>query len=97
MSDNVVVVVGVGGMGEVIARQLGAGAHVVLADFSQAALDRVTAALQADGIEATAHLVDVTSHESVTILARTLRRSGRSPRSRGRLGCRRRRRRSPRS
>lgn len=69
MSDNVVVVVGVGGMGEAIARQLGEGAHVVLADYSQAALDRVTAALHADGIEATAHLVDVSSHASVALLA----------------------------
>lgn len=69
MPQNVVVVVGVGGMGEAIARQLGVDAHVVLADFSQAALDRVTAALQADGIETTAHLVDVSSHSSVAALA----------------------------
>ncbi|SKB00113.1 NAD(P)-dependent dehydrogenase, short-chain alcohol dehydrogenase family [Agreia bicolorata] len=70
MSDNVVVVVGVGGMGEAIARQLGTDAHVVLADFSQAALDRVSAALDKDGINTTAHLVDVSSHESVASLAR---------------------------
>jgi NAD(P)-dependent dehydrogenase (short-subunit alcohol dehydrogenase family) len=69
MSHNVVVVVGVGGMGEAIARKLGKDAHVVLADFSQAALDRVAAALNADGIETTAHLVDVSSRESVAALA----------------------------
>ncbi|MET0885207.1 MAG: SDR family oxidoreductase [Mycetocola sp.] len=70
MTKNVVVVVGVGGMGEAIARDLGPGSLVLLADFSQAALDRVLTALQADGIEVTGHLVDVSSHESVAELAR---------------------------
>ncbi|WP_440708696.1 SDR family oxidoreductase [Herbiconiux sp. YIM B11900] len=71
MSNDIVVVVGVGGMGEAIARAAGAGenVHVVLADFSQTALDRVSAALQADGIATSSHLVDVSSRASVAALA----------------------------
>jgi NAD(P)-dependent dehydrogenase (short-subunit alcohol dehydrogenase family) len=66
---DVLVVVGVGGMGEAIARRLGAGKQVVLADFDQAALDRVGAALRGEGFDIHTERVDVSSKESVLALA----------------------------
>jgi NAD(P)-dependent dehydrogenase (short-subunit alcohol dehydrogenase family) len=66
---DVLVVVGVGGMGEAIARRLGAGKQVVLADFDQAALDRVAAALSGDGFDIHSQWVDVSSKESVIAVA----------------------------
>lgn len=69
MPDRIIVVVGVGGMGEAIARRIAPGSRLVIADYSQAALDRVAAALEADGIDVVAHQVDVSSRESVAALA----------------------------
>ena len=66
---DVLVVIGVGGMGEAIARRQGTGRTVVIADFSEAALDRVGGALRGDGFEVVAHVVDVSSRASVGELA----------------------------
>ena len=69
MSD-VLVVLGIGGMGEAIARRLGAGRTVVLADLDAASLDQVATALRGDGFAVRAEQVDVSSRESVHSLAR---------------------------
>ena len=69
MTRDVVVVVGVGGMGEAIARRQGPGRHVVLADFNGETLERVSTALRGDGYEVTARQVDVADHGSVAALA----------------------------
>ena len=69
MSD-VLVVLGIGGMGEAIARRLGAGRTVVLADLDAASLDQVATALRGDGFAVHAEQVDVSSRESVHSLAR---------------------------
>jgi NAD(P)-dependent dehydrogenase (short-subunit alcohol dehydrogenase family) len=66
---DVVVVIGVGGMGELIARRQGGGKQLVIADFSQDALDRVAALLRVDGYDVTEHKVDVSSRESMAALA----------------------------
>jgi NAD(P)-dependent dehydrogenase (short-subunit alcohol dehydrogenase family) len=66
---DVVVVIGVGGMGELIARRQGAGKQLVIADFSQDALDRVASVLRVDGYDVTEHKVDVSSRESMAALA----------------------------
>ncbi|RXZ49359.1 SDR family oxidoreductase [Agromyces fucosus] len=66
---DVLVVIGVGGMGEAIARRQGTGRTVVLADFSEAALERVGGALRGDGFEVVTHVVDVSSRGSVAELA----------------------------
>lgn len=68
MSD-VLVVIGVGGMGEAIARRSGAGRQLLLADFDEAALGRVAEALAGDGYAVTTQGVDVSSRESVAALA----------------------------
>lgn len=68
MSD-VLVVIGTGGMGEAIARRCGAGQQVLLADFDDAALERVATALAGDGFAVTTQQVDVSSRGSVAALA----------------------------
>ncbi|MFE3826885.1 SDR family oxidoreductase [Streptomyces sp. NPDC059092] len=69
MNTDVVVVIGVGGMGRAIARRQGTGRTLLLADFDEAALDSAAEALRGDGYDVTAHHVDVSSRESVTGLA----------------------------
>lgn len=68
MSD-VLVVIGVGGMGEAIARRQGTGRKVVIADFSEEALERVGSSLSGDGLDVVTLRVDVSSRESVAGLA----------------------------
>ena len=74
MSADVLVVVGVGGMGESIARRLGAGKQVLLADFSDEALERVAALLRGEGIAVSTQKVDVSSR-AWSPLSRMLRPS----------------------
>lgn len=69
MVDQVVVVIGVGGMGETIARRQGSGKKLVLADFNEQGLNRTAEALRGDGYLVETHVVDVSSAESVTALA----------------------------
>ena len=49
MTSDVLVIIGVGGMGLAIARRLGAGGITVLADFDRAQLDLAAADLAGDG------------------------------------------------
>ena len=64
-------VIGVGGMGEAIARRQGAGRQLVLADFSEPALDRVATTLRGEGFDVTTVKVDVSTRDSVAGLAST--------------------------
>lgn len=66
---DVLVVIGVGGMGEAIARRLGSGRQVVLADFDEATLGRVAGALTDDGYQVHPKSVDVSRRDSVAALA----------------------------
>lgn len=68
--QQVVVVIGVGGMGREIARRIGPGRHVLIADFSAEVLESATRQLESDGYQVTAQPVDVSSRESVAALAR---------------------------
>jgi NAD(P)-dependent dehydrogenase (short-subunit alcohol dehydrogenase family) len=69
MSDRVIVVIGTGGMGEHIARRQGPGSKLVIADFSESALERVTLALSGDGYDVEPIVVDVAARKSVIALA----------------------------
>ena len=75
MSD-VLVVIGVGGMGQAIARRLAAGKTVLLADFNDDTLQAAADALKADGHLVLTRVVDVSSHESMTALADEAARLG---------------------
>ncbi|MFF8557445.1 SDR family oxidoreductase [Streptomyces albidoflavus] len=69
MGRNVVVVIGVGGMGEAIARRQGPGNRLLLADFDEATLAAVAERLRGQGHEVVTQAVDVSSASSVTALA----------------------------
>ncbi|WAC98414.1 SDR family oxidoreductase [Streptomyces sp. NA13] len=69
MGRNVVVVIGVGGMGEAIARRQGPGNRLLLADFDEATLAAVAERLRGAGHEVVTQAVDVSSASSVTALA----------------------------
>lgn len=69
MAQDVVVVVGVGGMGLAIARRTGNGRKVLLADFDEATLGRAAEVLQGEGHDVTVQTVDVAEAPSVRALA----------------------------
>lgn len=79
LSDEpeVVAVTGAGGMGEAVARRLGSGRRLLLADYSRDRLDRVVASLRETGHDVTGVLTDVSDRSSVEELARAARREGR--------------------
>jgi NAD(P)-dependent dehydrogenase (short-subunit alcohol dehydrogenase family) len=69
MSNEVLVIIGAGGIGQAIARRQGSGKTVLLADYNETALTSATTALEAAGHTVTTHPVDVASRESVSALA----------------------------
>jgi len=70
-SDQVLAVIGVGGMGRSIARRLGTGKTLLLADFDDATLAAAAAELRGDGFTVQTQTVDVADAASVADLART--------------------------
>lgn len=74
---EVLVVTGVGGMGMAIARRLGAGRVVVLADFAEELLGRAAETLRGEGHDVQAVKTDISKAESVRQLAETAASSGR--------------------
>ncbi|MGW5860849.1 SDR family oxidoreductase [Streptomyces sp. NPDC055239] len=77
MNANVVVVIGVGGMGRAIAQRQGNGNTLVLADFDEKTLSAVADDLRGHGHAVVAHTVDVSSRDSVAELAQAAARTGR--------------------
>jgi len=76
-NSEVLVVIGVGGMGVSIARRVGAGRTIVLADINAAALDAAASGLADDGHQVLTQEVDVTSRGSVAAVAETAHDAGR--------------------
>ncbi|MBX6389925.1 MAG: SDR family oxidoreductase [Frankia sp.] len=70
MPNEVLVVIGAGGMGVAVVRRVGSGKAVLLADYNQTALNAVAETLGAEGQQVTAQVVDVSSRESVEALAK---------------------------
>jgi NAD(P)-dependent dehydrogenase (short-subunit alcohol dehydrogenase family) len=77
MTDNVLVIIGVGGMGLSIARRVGAGRTIVLADVNAAGLQAAADALGNDGHRVLTREVDVTSRASVAAVAEMADAAGR--------------------
>ncbi len=69
MSGDVLVVIGIGGMGEVMVRSFGTDRRVLLADVDPAVLEATTARLAEAGIDVTPLQVDVADPASVRALA----------------------------
>lgn len=65
---DVVVVVGAGGMGQAIARRVGAGKHIVLADLRLEAAQTAARLLEDAGFETSATQADLASRESILAL-----------------------------
>jgi NAD(P)-dependent dehydrogenase (short-subunit alcohol dehydrogenase family) len=70
-SKRVVVVTGAGGIGEAVARRIGFGSAVVLADFNAERLKCAASRLQGEGYDVTEQPTDVSKLESVESLAKT--------------------------
>ncbi|WP_045877775.1 SDR family oxidoreductase [Pseudofrankia sp. DC12] len=74
---RVVVITGLGGMGTAVARRLGCGSVVVLADVSSTVVGTVGRELRAEGYEIVEQPTDVSDAEAVAALADTASRLGR--------------------
>jgi NAD(P)-dependent dehydrogenase (short-subunit alcohol dehydrogenase family) len=66
--SEVIVVIGPGSIGQAIARRVGSGKHVVLADLRQENADRAADVMRNAGFGVTATTVDVSSRDSVLAL-----------------------------
>ncbi|MFJ9390785.1 SDR family oxidoreductase [Nocardioides sp. NPDC101246] len=75
--DEVLVVTGAGGMGEAVVRRIGSGRDVLLADYSQEALDRVVAGLRDQGYAVEGRVTDVSDRAALDELARAAAERGR--------------------
>lgn len=73
---NVVVIIGVEGISLSIARRLGSGRQIILADDSDAALEKALTSLHTDGHLATRKNIDISDKTSVTALAREASKGG---------------------
>jgi NAD(P)-dependent dehydrogenase (short-subunit alcohol dehydrogenase family) len=69
--SDVVVVIGAGQIDQAIARRIGAGKHVVLADLRQEDADAAAEVFANAGLDVSTTIVDVSSLESVHALAET--------------------------
>lgn len=74
---DVVVVTGAGGMGSAVARRLGSGRTLILADYARERLDQVVAELSAEGYAALGVPTDVSDRAAVEELARVAAERGR--------------------
>ncbi|MFT4231163.1 MAG: SDR family oxidoreductase [Leucobacter sp.] len=70
MLNEVLVVIGTGGMGVSSARRVGSGKTLLLADFNESALEEIAETLRDEGQQVETQVVDVSSRESVEALAR---------------------------
>jgi len=70
-SVNVIVVIGAGSIGQAIARRVGAGKHILLADIRQENSDAAAKVLSEAGFEVSTAVVDVSSRKSVQSLIET--------------------------
>ena len=70
-TNDVVVVTGIGGMGQAIARRLGSGRTLVLADVTERRVETVAESLRTDGYVVQTVRTDVSSSQDLAALART--------------------------
>jgi len=67
---NIIVVIGAGSIGQAIARRIGAGKHVLLADLHETNADTAANTLREAGFNVTTAKVDVSSRTSVQALVK---------------------------
>jgi NAD(P)-dependent dehydrogenase (short-subunit alcohol dehydrogenase family) len=66
LKRNVLAIIGAGGMGLPIARRLGSGRHVFLADYSSTTLAKAETSLRNEGHAVSSYSMDVSSYEAVS-------------------------------
>jgi NAD(P)-dependent dehydrogenase (short-subunit alcohol dehydrogenase family) len=77
MTRDVLVVIGVGGMGAAIARRLGAGRAVLLADYDETTMGALAESMTTEGYDIACQRVDVSDRSSVSELTRCAASKGR--------------------
>ena len=75
-TKNVIVVVGAGVIGQAIARRIGAGKHILLADLHKENADAAAKSFIEAGFEVSTAIVDISSRESVHSLVETANKIG---------------------
>ncbi|MFJ9738601.1 SDR family oxidoreductase [Streptomyces sp. NPDC101166] len=68
-ANEVVVVIGSGSIGLAIARRVGAGRTVLLADYSEKAAEAAAERLRGEGYDVTTRVADISDHDAVEALA----------------------------
>ncbi len=71
MKKDVIVVIGPGQIGQAIARRVGAGKHLLLADMREANAKAAAEVLENAGYDTSIAIVDASSRETLHALART--------------------------
>ena len=74
--ENIIVVIGAGSIGQAIARRVGAGKHILLADIRQENNDAATKVLSEAGFTVSTAIVDISSRESVQSLVNKVSSKG---------------------
>jgi len=75
-SVDVIVVIGAGSIGQAIARRVGVGKHILLADLRKENADAAAKVLSDAGYEVSTTAVDVSSRKSILALAETTKAIG---------------------
>lgn len=73
---NVIVLIGAGSIGQAIARRVGAGKHILLADISKKNTEAALKVLSEAGFDVSDTVVDVSSRQSVQSLIETAKKIG---------------------
>lgn len=70
-STNVIVLIGAGSIGQAIARRIGTGKHILLADLRQENVDAAAKVFSEAGFQVSTAVVDVSSRQSIASLVKT--------------------------
>lgn len=73
---KVIVLIGTGSIGQAIARRVGSGKHILLADLKKENIDAAAKILSEAGFEVSATIVDISSRTSVHALVETAMKIG---------------------
>lgn len=76
MNKKVIVVIGSGSIGQAIARRIGAGKHILLADLKEENAEKASIILSEAGFEVSTTIVDVSSRQSVISMIKVAQELG---------------------
>jgi NAD(P)-dependent dehydrogenase (short-subunit alcohol dehydrogenase family) len=76
MNKKIIVVIGAGSIGQAIARRVGAGKHILLADLNKDNAEKASVVLSEAGFEVSTTTVDVSSRQSVISMIKVAQELG---------------------